>query len=131
LFSFFTPGFAADLWPSFVFAASPGLKIHEQLSVVGYRFLRLVDRFVKLNSMGVSPWSPVYIRQSEQGATPVDFLLASIRAGAPSLAVFHFSVSMSRALGPSLTPAPILPLIECPTLLILHLLLDFAQAHEA
>jgi hypothetical protein len=83
LFSFFTPGFAADLWPSFVFAASPGLKIHEQLSVVGYRFLRLVDRFVKLNSLGVSPWSPVYIRQSEQGATPVDFLLASIRAGFP------------------------------------------------
>jgi hypothetical protein len=114
-----------------VFAAGPGLKIREQQSVVGYRFLRLVDRFVKLNSLDVSPWSPVSIRQSEQGATLVDFLLASIRAGAPSLVVFYFLVSMSLSLGPSLAHAPVLPLIECLALLILRLMPDFAQAHEA
>jgi hypothetical protein len=78
-----------------VFAAGPGLKICEQQSVVGYRFMRSVDQFVKLDSLDVSPWSPVSIRQSKQGIALVHFLLAFIRTGAPSLAVFHFSVSMS------------------------------------
>jgi hypothetical protein len=38
-----------------VFAAGPGLWIREQQSVVGYRFLRPVDRFVLLGPLDSSP----------------------------------------------------------------------------
>jgi hypothetical protein len=123
----FRHAFAAELRPGLVFAAGPGLKIREQQYVLAIgscaRWIHLFCSILRC----VALVSTDSIRQSKQGTAPVDCLLASIRAGAPSLAVFRFSVRVSRALGPSLAPAPVPPF----ALLILSLLPDFAQAHEA